>query len=112
MSKVRADMSGISSKLARIAKDSGLGSFLASEAAKGMSKYVPRRTGALSHSAQASPFKVTYSMPYARRVFYGVGLNIRTDVNPLASARWSDKYVEEGGAEELGKVGTAYLKGR
>lgn len=108
--KVKADLSGVSSKVARLSKDQGLGSFLASEAARGMDKFVPMRTGSLANSAQAKPFKVTYSMPYAQRVYHGSGLRFTTDKHPNATAYWDRAYVAAGGAKALGEAGTSYMR--
>lgn len=112
MITVKVDMSGVQSKLSKIASDKKLGLVLAQEAADGMRKFVPRRTGALMTSAKLSPFKVTYNTPYARRMFYGQGLRFSKDKHPLARARWDKAFIETGGAEKLGKAATNYLKGR
>lgn len=110
--KVKANMSGVSSKVSRISKDSGLGTFLASEAARGMDKFVPMRTGALAASVRPSAFKVSYGMPYARYAYYGQGKRFTTDKHPNATAYWDRAYVAAGGARQLGEAGTNYLKGR
>lgn len=109
--KVKANMSGVSSKLSRISKNSGLGYKLASDAALGMDKFVPKRTGQLSYSAAIMPFKVFYETPYARWVYYGNNLRFSTDKHPSATARWDRAYVAAGGARQLGEAGTKYLKG-
>lgn len=111
MSKVRADMSGVDAKINKIKNDQGLGNVLASTAADGMDKYVPYRSSALATSVQHKPFVVTYNTPYARRMYYGEGFKFSTNGHLLASARWDQKYIEEGGLEELAKAGTNYLKG-
>lgn len=110
--KVKANTSGIASKVKRIAKDDGLGNVLASTANDGMAKFVPKRSGALVGSGQASPFKVTYNTPYARRMYYGEGFNFSKDRNPLAQARWDRGYMQAGGIDELVKTGTNYLRGK
>lgn len=109
--KVKANLSGVPSKLSRISKDSGLGTFLASQAAKGMDKFVPKRTGALAGSAVISPFKVSYVAPYAIYVYHGRGKNFSKNGNPNAQAYWDRAYMDSGGAEQLGTDGTNYLKG-
>lgn len=109
--KVTANMSGVSAKLSKIAKDKGLGTFLASEAAKGMDKFVPMRTGQLAGSATPSPFKVTYSAPYAVYVYNGRGKKFSHDKHPNATAHWDEAYKAAGGASELGEAGTKYLGG-
>ena len=109
--KTKANMSGVSSKVSRISKDSGLGTFLASEAMKGMAKFVPMRTGQLAYSGRVQPFRVTYSTPYANRVYHGSGMRFTTDKHPNATAYWDRAYVAAGGARQLGEAGTNYLKG-
>lgn len=90
--RVRVDMSGAVDKLDRLSKDSGLGMFAASEAARGMDPYVPFRDGALSASATPSPFMVTYPVPYAKRVYYGNGMTIRRERHPLATSKWDEAW--------------------
>lgn len=80
----------------KIAQNQGLGSFMSTEAAKGMDPYVPYRDGTLSSSADFSrPFHVSYSTPYAQRVYYGVGMKIHTDKHPKATSRWDKRWFTE-----------------
>lgn len=113
MSKVKADMSGVAAKIAKIAKDQGLKRVLASQAAMGMDKFIPKRTGALalSVSIDMSGSKITYNAPYAVYVYNGEGMRFNTNGNPLARARWNEAYMESGGREQLAETGTNYLKG-
>lgn len=111
MSKVKADMSGVSAKIAKIKTDQGLGKELADTAMRGMDKFVPYRSGALSDSVQAAPFKVSYNTPYARRMFYGEGFKFTKSQHLDATARWDLAYEQAGGREQLAKAGTDYLKG-
>lgn len=108
--KVKANTSGISSKISKISKDQGLGMFLAETAAKGMDKFVPYRTGALASSATASPFKVSYAAPYAVYVYNGRSVKLTRDKHPLATPHWDRAYAIVDG-QKLGKAGTDYLKG-
>lgn len=110
--KLTVNMSGVSAKLSKIAKDEGLGNELADQAAIMMDKYVPYRAGILSGSVQHKPFKVTYNTPYARRMFYGKGYKFSTDQHLNATARWDEAFKADGGSDKLGKVGTDYLKGK
>ena len=107
--KVTIDMSGVSAKLDSIAKDRGLGMFLATEAASGMDQYVPYRDGALSGSATPEPFAVTYGVPYAARLYYGTGLNISKQGHPNATALWDKAYKAAKGSD-LGQAGTQYVR--
>lgn len=110
--KVKANTAGISSKIKKIANDKGLGTFLATEAAKGMDKFVPMRTGALSDFTVITPFNVAYAVPYARYVYYGQGKKFSTDKHPNATARWDRAFVAAGGGNKLGESGTNYLGGK
>lgn len=110
--KVKANMTGVSSKIKKISKDRGLGRVLASQAAMGMDKFVPKRTGALaaSVSVNSSGFKIAYNAPYAVYVYNGRGKKFNRDKNLNASPRWDEAYVSAGGGKQLGEVGTAYLR--
>lgn len=105
---MKADMSGAAAKLSRIAKDRGLGQFLASEAQRGMGPFVPFRTGALEASAVATPFKVTYTAEYATYPYHGRG-TIRQEHHPNATSRWDRAYAAAHG-QELGDAGTEYVR--
>lgn len=79
-----------------LAKDRALGSFMSSEAMRGMDPYVPYRDGGLSESATSSkPFFVTYSTPYANRVYQGIGMRIHQDKHPKAASKWDKKWWQE-----------------
>lgn len=108
--KVTVDMSGVGAKLDSIAKDRGLGMFLATEAASGMDQYVPYRDGALSGSATPEPFAVTYGVPYAARLYYGTDLNISKQGHPNATALW-DKAYSAAKIGDLCRAGTRYVRG-
>lgn len=89
-----------------IARDKGLGAFMASEAARGMDPYVPYRDGGLSESADTSrPFRVTYSTPYAGRVYEGRGMKIHQDKHPKATRKWDKKWWKEHGDDFCSSVG-------
>ena len=106
---VKSETANVASKIKKIASNKALGTFLANEAAKGMDKYVPMRTGALAGSESTSPFKVTYNAPYAVYVYNGRG-TFSTDKHPNATAKWDRAYAIADGSK-LGKSGTKFLKG-
>lgn len=92
---VRVDMSGVPAKLSRIKTNRQLGLFASSEAMRLMDKFVPWRTGDLAASANTSePWKVSYTAPYAQKVYEGNGLKFRKDFHPLAMSHW-DKGVDK-----------------
>lgn len=99
---VSVDFFGVPKKLRAISKDPRLGAVASSEAARLMNKFVPMRTGALSESADASkPWTVTYSMPYARRIYYGDGFNFSKEMHPNARSRWDRGIDKEALAKKL-----------
>lgn len=108
--KVKSNLSGASSKVKKISSNKSLGLFLANMAADGMNQYVPMDTGSLAGSAVASPFKITYSAPYAVYVYNGQGKNFSKERHPKATAEWNNAYKIAKG-KELGKAGTDFLKG-
>lgn len=109
MAKARLEFGGVHRKLEAIPKSDALGLFIATEAMRGMSPYVPMRNGFLDASATATPFEVTYSTPYARRVYYGTGLRFSHERHALATAHWADAYAAAH-VEELAQAATGYLK--
>ena len=109
MANVTIDTSGVSAKVAKMT-GSALLAFLASEARKGLDQYVPFRSGRLAASATSTPGVVTYSTPYARRVYYGDSLNFSRDRHPKARARWDGGFKAAGGAKRLGESGTAWVR--
>ena len=106
---VTINMSGVSAKLDRIAADRGLGMFLATEAASGMDQYVPYRDGVLSGSAKPEPFAVTYSTPYARKMYYGTDFKFSQQGHAKATAEWDKAYSAAKGSD-LGRAGTQYVR--
>lgn len=82
-----------------LAQNKALGSWMSSEAIRGMDPYVPYRGGMLSESATISkPFFVTYSTPYANRVYQGKGMKIHKDNtpgHPKATKQWDKKWWKE-----------------
>ena len=62
--------------------------------------YVPMDTGRLLRDVRFGPGIIEHRAPYARRVYYGAGLNFRRDRHPLAVARWS-RAAEKTQAPEL-----------
>lgn len=85
------DLAGCYRKIDRIKASSRLGLFAAEEAARLMTKYIPWDTGALTESADTSePWFVSYSMEYAKRVYYGNHLRFKKDVHPQARSHWDE----------------------
>lgn len=96
-----------------LAKDRALGAWMSVEAIKGMDPYVPYRDGDLSKSATVSkPFHVTYSTPYANRVYQGRGMKIHSGKDakhPKATSKWDEKWWKEH-REDYCKAVEAYIE--
>lgn len=92
---VYVDLSGVGRKIRAIADSPVLGAVASTEAARLMDKFVPMRTGDLAGSVDtASPWQVKYTMPYARRIYYGEGFKFSKEKHPLARSRW-DKGIDK-----------------
>ena len=107
MAKVTVDIGGVAAKIAKLHSSSALGTFAASEAMRGMDKYVPARTGVLAGTAFASPWKVTYPQSYAIYPYNGRG-TIRQDMHPNATAHWDEAWFSAEGAA-YSKAVEAYI---
>ena len=108
MATVTLDLDGVPRKVDKIKSDEELGLFLATEAMRGMSPYVPFRNGYLDASAKAEPFAVTYSTSYAGRVYHGTSLRFSTERHALATAEWGEVYATAHG-QELARAATEFL---
>jgi hypothetical protein len=55
--------------------------------------YVPFRTGVLAGSPMTNSHVgvINYATPYARRLYYGVGMNFRRAFHPQATHHWLEK---------------------
>lgn len=106
---MRVDMSGVKAKVQKICTNRKLGVFLASEAQRGMDKYVPMRTGALAHSARIEPFVISYGMKYATYPYHGRNMTFSVDKHPNATSYWDRAYAIADG-QRLGDAGTRFLK--
>lgn len=66
--------------------------FLDSEVLRTSAPFVPMRTGELMRSGtrgtKIGSGEVIYVAPYSRKMYYGSGLNFRTDKHPQARAFW------------------------
>lgn len=66
--------------------------YLDNEVMRSTESYVPFDTGTLARSTQLATKpgdgQVLYDTPYARKLYYGDGMNFATDKHPKATARW------------------------
>ena len=67
--------------------------------AKRCDPYVPYQTGALSQSGlnNVTPDGVHYIVPYASKVYYGVGIAHNPEHHPLATAMWDKAMLRDQG---------------
>lgn len=85
----KVDVSGVAPKLRALSKNPRLGATASTEAARLMEPFVPMRSGALAGSADTGePWRVSYSTPYARRVYYGDGFDFSKEKHANARSRW------------------------
>ena len=92
------------------------GLYAAQQWKKLINPYTPRDTGQLEETAKIKPWIIIYdpSNPkngyhYARKVYYGVGLQFQTTNNPYATHHW-DKAAEQAGKKtDLYRELNAYL---
>lgn len=110
--KLTVNMSGVAAKVTSISKNRSLHQYLASQAADGMDKFVPYRSGALAASVSVGVDGtfITYNTPYARRMYYGDDFKFSTDQHPAAQSYWDEGFKNAGGAEQLGEDGTKFLE--
>ena len=66
--------------------------FIDNEVLKDCTPYVPMRTGFLFKSGitgtSIGSGKVIYSAPYAKKVYYGLGMKFSKEKHPQACAQW------------------------
>ncbi len=63
------------------------------------SPYVPMDSGALDQTVNITKGYVEYKVPYARKMYYGQGLNFSKDKHPLATAKWDKAMITAKGAQ-------------
>lgn len=104
----KVNMHGAVAKVKAICSNRKVGQFAASEAERLMQPYVPERERALIGSAIATPFKVTYSMPYAHYQWNGVSKNGKelNYTKTTATSHWEKQLNKQDLANSI----TNYLK--
>lgn len=105
------DVGGVGVKIAELMNNKSLGLFMASEAMGGMDPYVPYREGNLARSAQPSPFRITYTESYAKRVYEGVGMKISKEQHPLATKKWDQEWCKAH-SEEFARATDEFIRTR
>ena len=96
----KIDLSGVPVKLSSISHNKAMGQAMATKALAVAHQHAPKKTGDLRGTGKATPFKVTWGpLPYARKVFYGKGMNF---VTPGTMAHW-----DEGIKRHIAQIATA-----
>lgn len=85
VTKVNVNARGLGEKAAN---DRGLWTFAATEWHRLYSPYVPMREGFLTNNVIIRPKEIEHAVPYARRLYNGVGFRFRKEKHPKASAKW------------------------
>lgn len=91
-----------------ITNDDRVGMFLAETFQRYANDYVPMDTGMLSQNYITEPFKVTYTQPYAYKMYRGVGFNFKKHMHPNATALW-DLATMQAHGEQISKELQAYI---
>lgn len=71
--------------------------------------YVPKRVGDLMSKVEITPQYVRHIVPYAARMYYGVGFRFRKDEHPLATAMW-DKVAMQTRRDKLIRAVGKYMR--
>lgn len=69
--KVTGNTSGVERKVGKLSKDDGLGTFAATTLARMMRPFIPERDSILINTFRVKPWKLSYTAPYARPMYYG-----------------------------------------
>lgn len=101
-------MSNIKKTTDRIFNKS-VGIFTAETCARYFSKYVPMDKGNLSQTYTTEPYKITYEMPYARKLYDGKNLNFSKLQHPQATSEW-DKASMSANKGKIANEVTQYVK--
>lgn len=72
-------------------------------------EYVPMRIGTLAGTVEITPDYVRYIVPYAARMYYGVGFRFSKEKHALATAMW-DKVAMETQRDKLTRAVAAYMR--
>lgn len=72
-------------------------------------KYVPWQHGDLASNVEITPDYIRHIVPYAARMYYGVGFHFSTDEHILATAMW-DKVAMETQRDKLTRAVAAYMR--
>lgn len=108
--KIDVKMSPPTTIIGRI-KDNKTGTFVAETCGRYFNKYVPWRKGNLSQTYTTEPYKITYEMPYADRLYNGKGFKFSKLQHPLATSHW-DKAAYAAQKDDIVNEISAYLQTR
>jgi hypothetical protein len=106
---VKSDLKGVNKKIKQIATDDRVGKFVANEIDRLSAPYVPMDTGMLYQNTVIEPFRVTYTQPYAKRIYFGDSLNFNREKHPLATSHW-DQVMMSARGYEITNALTQFIK--
>ena len=97
----------------KVTNNPQVGSFYSEEVARYLARYIPFKTGMLKSNYDTEPKKITYTQPYARRLYTGVNFHFNkgADGNPNASAYW-ERRLTKSDKEKIARAVTKMLKGK
>lgn len=98
-------------KVQHIGTDMSVGYFLASEVYGIMEQYTPMETGMLYQNVIIEPFKVTYTQPYAKRMYYGDHFHFNTEMHANATSHW-DKPAAIAHGAKVAEAVSKYLRSK
>ena len=84
--------------------------FVPETCARYFDKYVPYRAGDLSGTYTCQNYTIEYTMPYAKRQYYGDGFNFSRDKHPLATSHWDAAGMSAKGAQIAREI-QSYING-
>ena len=87
--KVDFELENPQKTLDRIFNDK-VGIFTAETCGRYFNPFVPMRTGFLSQNYKTEPFQITYTSPYAKKMYEGIGYNFSKEQHTNAIAYWNE----------------------
>ena len=85
VTKVNVNYRGLAEQASN---DRGFWTFAATEWHRLYKDYVPMREGFLTNNVIIRPKEIEHAVPYARRLYNGVGFRFSRNQHPKASAKW------------------------
>lgn len=98
----------VEKKIQDIGTNDNLGMFMASEFYRLMIPFVPMDTGMLYQNVNIDPFTITFTQPYAHRIYTGDDLTFNREKHPNATDHW-DRTTRTVKGEQFARTVMRYL---